>query len=75
MKEVARKLNTTPRAIRLYEEKGLITPKKDKNNDYRLFTEEEIHRLSTILTLREIGVPIKEIKKSLTDPVMTCMSI
>ncbi|RDW20432.1 MerR family transcriptional regulator [Oceanobacillus chungangensis] len=71
IKEVARKLNTTPRTIRFYEEKGLITPKKNEGNDYRLFTDEEISRLSTILTLREIGVPIREIKKRLENKNMT----
>lgn len=68
---MARLLNTTTRAIRFYEEKELITPKKNKENDYRIFTDEEVHRLSTILTLREIGVPIREIKNRLADSNMT----
>ncbi|MBP2076343.1 MerR family transcriptional regulator [Oceanobacillus polygoni] len=69
--EVAKQLNTTPRAIRFYEEKGLIAPKKDAENEYRYFSEADVVRLSTILALREIGVPIKGIKKALEDPDMT----
>ncbi|MFZ3579264.1 MerR family transcriptional regulator [Virgibacillus sp. DJP39] len=61
IKEVAKRLNTTPRSIRFYEEKGLVTPKKDSENDYRTFTEKDIVRLSTILAMREIGIPVKEI--------------
>ncbi|SET50363.1 putative AdoMet-dependent methyltransferase [Oceanobacillus limi] len=62
IKEVANRLNTTTRTIRFYEEKGLIFPRKDTENDYRLFTEEDLIRLSTILALREIGIPVTEIK-------------
>ncbi|RHW35340.1 MerR family transcriptional regulator [Oceanobacillus profundus] len=71
IKEVAKQLNTTPRAIRFYEEKGLIAPKKDAENEYRYFSDTDVSRLSTILALREIGLPVKGIKKVLEDPDMT----
>lgn len=62
IKEVAKRLNTTTRTIRFYEEKGLIQPTK-RENDYRTFTDEEVMRLSTILALRELGLEIKAIKQ------------
>lgn len=71
IKEVAAQLNTTPRSIRFYEEKGLISPVKDKGNDYRYFTEKDLLRLGTILALREIGVRVQDIKKLLEDPNMS----
>ncbi|MFD2043691.1 methyltransferase domain-containing protein [Ornithinibacillus salinisoli] len=71
IKEVAEKLNTTARSIRFYEEKGLISPKKDEENDYRYFTEKDLLRLSTILALREVGFPVNEIKVLLEDPSMS----
>ncbi|EQB38326.1 hypothetical protein M948_07025 [Virgibacillus sp. CM-4] len=66
IKEVARQLNTTTRTIRFYEEKGLIHPIKQEN-EYRIFTEEDLVRISTILALREIGITINEIKQLLND--------
>jgi len=67
IKEVADKLNISPRAIRFYEEKGLLTPAKQKHNRYRTFTEQEIWRLQTIISLREAGMPIAHIRKALDD--------
>ncbi|MBY7144928.1 MerR family transcriptional regulator [Virgibacillus sp. NKC19-3] len=63
IKDVANLMNTTSRAIRFYEEKGLISPQKDIFNDYRYFTEKDLLRLSTILALREIDVGVADIKK------------
>ena len=71
IKEVAEQLNTTARSIRFYEEKGLITPEKDKENDYRIFTEQDVFRLSTILALREVGFRVNDIKNLLADPSMS----
>ncbi|SEP68808.1 putative AdoMet-dependent methyltransferase [Virgibacillus subterraneus] len=72
IKEVAKQLNTTSRAIRFYEQKGLISPKKDTENHYRIYSEKDLLRLSTILALREIGMRIENIKRILDDPNM-CM--
>ena len=68
--EAAKKLNTTPRAIRFYEDKGLISPKKNEKNDYRYFTGKDLMRLSTILALREVGTAVANIQKQLADPKM-----
>lgn len=61
IKEMARRLQITPRAIRYYEEKGLITPAKADESGYRQFSEEDLWRLQTIITLREVGMPVEEI--------------
>ncbi|WP_176555849.1 MerR family transcriptional regulator [Virgibacillus ndiopensis] len=70
IKEVAKRLNTTARSIRFYEEKGLISPIKDAENDYRTFTDNDMMRLSTILALREIGISVENIREILEDPEM-----
>lgn len=59
---IAQKLNISKRTIRFYEEKELISPTKHENNQYRTFTDEDIWRLQTIITLREIGFTISDIK-------------
>ncbi|QKY70617.1 MerR family transcriptional regulator [Lentibacillus sp. CBA3610] len=70
IKQAAKQLNTTSRTIRFYEEKGLIKPQKDADNDYRMFTDNDLLRLSTILALREIGMRIDTIKAILDDQDM-----
>jgi putative AdoMet-dependent methyltransferase len=65
--EIAKKLNISPRAIRFYEEKGLISPQKQQDNQYRLFTEKDAWRLQMIISLREVGMPIEEIGNVLEE--------
>ncbi|WP_010268080.1 MerR family transcriptional regulator [Paenibacillus senegalensis] len=65
IKEVADRLSISTRSIRFYEAKGLISPQKQENNDYRIFTEKDIWRLQTILSLREAGMSIEDIRKAL----------
>ncbi|TXK81873.1 MerR family transcriptional regulator [Paenibacillus sp. N3.4] len=67
IKEIADKLKISPRTIRFYEEKGLIAPDKQDDNQYRDFTEKHIWRLQTIISLREAGMSIDHIKKALQD--------
>lgn len=67
IKEAAEKLNLSARAIRFYEEKGLIAPAKDRNNRYREFGEQDIWRLQTIVALRESGMSVEAIKEVLED--------
>ena len=64
IKEVANKLNISARAIRFYEEKGLISPCKG-DNLYREFSEKEIWRLQTIISLREAGMTVEDIRMAL----------
>lgn len=65
IKDMAARLHITPRAIRYYEEKGLIHPKKADESGYRHFSEEDVWRLQTIITLREVGMPIEDIRELL----------
>lgn len=65
IKEVAIKLNLTPRAVRFYEKKGLLSPSKQPYNRYRTFTEQDVWRLQTIVSLREAGMSLTDIKTAL----------
>ncbi|WP_284140239.1 MerR family transcriptional regulator [Virgibacillus sp. LDC-1] len=71
IKEVAKELNISARTIRFYEKQGLIQPAKKPENDYRVFSEEDVLQLTTITALREVGMPIKQIKVILEKPEMT----
>ncbi|MGE6230149.1 methyltransferase domain-containing protein [Paenibacillus chitinolyticus] len=65
IKEAAKRLGISARAIRFYEEKGLIAPGKELSSGYRSFTEQEIWRLRTIVALRESGMSVSGIQAAL----------
>ena len=53
---VAQKYNVHPQTLRLYEREGLLAPSRTDGNT-RLYADEDLHRLETILTLtRDLGV-------------------
>ncbi|MGD2113495.1 MAG: MerR family transcriptional regulator [Acidobacteriota bacterium] len=53
---VAERFQIHPQTLRLYEREGLITPVRSAGNT-RLYDEETLRRLETILTLtRDLGV-------------------
>ncbi|GGD64897.1 MerR family transcriptional regulator [Paenibacillus nasutitermitis] len=59
--EAAKWLGTTPRAIRFYEEKGLLTPEKSPVNGYRIYNNQDLERLRWIIALRELGLSVSAI--------------
>jgi MerR family transcriptional regulator/heat shock protein HspR len=53
---VAEKYNIHPQTLRLYEREGLLAPSRSEGNT-RLYTDEDLERLETILNLtRDLGV-------------------
>ncbi|WP_052350432.1 MerR family transcriptional regulator [Paenibacillus gorillae] len=61
----AKQLGVTPRALRFYEEKGLLKPRKEEENGYRDYSEDNINQLRWIIALRELGLPVTAIGKVL----------
>ena len=60
--EVIHIVGLSRKSIRYYEDVGLLSPTRNKNNDYRMYTEEDIKKLKTIKFLRELDVQIKDLK-------------
>lgn len=60
--EVEQIVGLSKKSIRYYEENGLLKPKRDRVNDYRIYSEEDIKKLRIIKFLRELNVPIRELK-------------
>ena len=61
IQEVAKLLGVRTNKIRFYEKKGLITPTRGRDNDYRYFTEVEVIELQTILLYRALGLSVSDI--------------
>ena len=60
--EVEKRTGLKKDNIRYYEKERLLSPKRDKYNDYREYSEEDIEQLMRIKLLRSLGVSIKHIK-------------
>ena len=58
--EISKKLNITKRAIKFYEEKGLLKITKD-NNGYRNYSERDVEILQMISLYRKLGISIADI--------------
>ena len=68
IKEVQEKLKISSYTLRYYEKMGLIQPYRDENG-YRNYSEEDIHKIERIMFLRDINVPIEDIKDILNNKV------
>ncbi|MBO0441199.1 MerR family transcriptional regulator [Candidatus Enterococcus ikei] len=62
--------NISPRMLRHYDKLNLLKPKiTKKDNGYRYYTPEQINQANRILSLKNVGIPLKEIAMLLDNPV------
>ena len=64
--EVEALVGITKKNIRFYEAEGLLTPRRNSENGYRDYGEEEVETLRRIKLLRKLGVPLEEIRQMQT---------
>jgi DNA-binding transcriptional MerR regulator len=65
--EMAQQTGLTVRAIRLYEEEGLLRPSLHVRGANRLYNATDLERLKQIAGLRNVGFSIAEIRDLLED--------
>jgi DNA-binding transcriptional MerR regulator len=61
--ELAKQAGISVRAIRYYEELGLIRPEKRSRGGFRLYGAENHKRLAVISFLKEVGLSLTEIRQ------------
>ena len=66
VKEVSRLTGVSVRTLHHYDAIGLLKPAKVTEAGYRLYDEQTLGKLQTILLFRELEFPLKEIKEMLT---------
>lgn len=66
--EISRITGVSVRALHHYDSIGLLPPAEVSPSGYRLYDDASLRRLRTILLLREIQFPLKEIKALLDSP-------
>src|SRR5438876_10640482 len=59
--ELAREFDVTPRAIRFYEDEGLISPRRDGQR--RIYTPRDRTRLKLTLRGKRLGLALSEIRE------------
>ncbi len=70
LKEVCEATGLTRKTIRLYEEKGLLVPRKEERNgrEYREYSQKDVETLREIATLRRAWFTMDEISRMQQDP-------
>ena len=63
--EVEALAGITKKNIRFYEDQGLLCPRRNAENGYRDYGEEDVKVLLRIRLLRKLGLPIEEIRQML----------
>lgn len=64
--KAAQLAQATTETLRHYDRIGLVTPSKtDRWTKYRYYTEQDLIRLNVVVTLRNMGIPLKKIKTML----------
>lgn len=65
--QLAQKHNISARAIRHYENIGLLESSRDVESNYRIYGEDESQRLSQILLFKGMGFSLREISAIITS--------
>lgn len=65
--EMAKKAGVSQKAIRLYDEKGLLKPTDYSEGNYRLYDDAALQILEKIVALKQIGFSLEEIRDNLRD--------
>jgi MerR family copper efflux transcriptional regulator len=63
--DVAKKTGLTSKAIRFYEEKGLVTPPLRSENGYRSYTARHLEELTLLRQARQVGFNLDECRELL----------
>ena len=58
--DVAKITGLTSKAIRFYEEKGLVTPPMRSENGYRTYTQQHLNELTLLRQARQVGFNLEE---------------
>ena len=70
IRDAAVRLQVTPRTLKYYEERGLVTPSRSEGR-YRLYSEQDLELFARILRLRSLGFSLQGIVEMLKRPMET----
>lgn len=67
IRELEQLTGITKQNIRFYEKKGLLQPRRNRVNNYREYTKEDIQTLKTIKLFRKLDLSLEEIHAILSE--------
>ena len=73
--EIAQIAEINTRTLHYYDDIGLFSPERKDENGYRYYSLEQLVDLGIILSLKELDMPLKEIKSLLSSDVQTSRKI
>ncbi|MCL2402781.1 MAG: MerR family transcriptional regulator [Coriobacteriia bacterium] len=65
--ELAKRMNVSVRTIQYYDREGLLEPKMKTESGHRLYSDEEVVKLYQILSLKDLGFSLKDIKYKISN--------
>lgn len=66
--QMAKLANTTRRTLLYYDQEGLFQPRKKSTSGYRYYEYDQLYDLLFILGLKDLGVPLGDVKKIVQQP-------
>src|SRR3954452_6962052 len=66
--ELASRTGLTVRTLHHYDEIGLVKPSQHTGAGYRLYTGRDITRLQQVVSLRQLGLSLEEVRACLDRP-------
>ena len=60
IKQAAEQSGVSARNIRYYEQAGLLTPARNPENEYRIYSQADVRALKLIRMLRTLDMPVEE---------------
>ena len=70
--QIGKKVGLPTKTIRYYEDIKLISPARRADNGYRRYTKTSVKELQLIKSARDLGIPIKNIKKLMAGSPKNC---
>ncbi len=64
--ELAEVAGVSTKTLRVYERKGLLLPERNKENSYRIYTEESVRKLEQIQLMKYLGLSLEQIERFLS---------
>src|SRR4029077_3201950 len=73
--ELARRTGLTIRTLHHYDEIGLLKPSLHTEAGHRLYTADDIARLQQVLSLRQLGFSLEEVRDCLDQPSFSPLEV
>jgi MerR family transcriptional regulator, thiopeptide resistance regulator len=73
--DLAKQTGVSVRTLHYYDELGLLSPSHRTETGYRLYGDADIVRLQQILSLRQIGLSLQEIRECLGKPDFSLLHV